>query len=374
VAGLHAAWLLAWIGALPGCFTHPINRAPNVMPPMRTTTDTVIRGQDVTFRVDVNDPDQDHVDITWAVKSGPCPDRNLPANWPTDASPSTDPSPFTFTVSGDQTNTRFCVWALATDEHGATGANNQMVDPSNPGNQPPIAHIELVDPAFSATYPLYTKFKLVGSGEDPDGDRDPIQQYNWLPLQVPPGSDAVLGACDDGATDKTVQCFTANTPGSYTAALKVSSQAPFQTSPDESVLADMKTFVVMPDAPPCISVTRPAVTAMPVPRDPSDRTFEVVQVDDDGDEFPPTLAHPETVTFTWSYGLKGNPLAVVDGIHSPRLIVPMYNELDVSVVRVEVLDRRPNALASLQMCDTDFCEANPGSGCFQRVTWTVTWR
>ena len=385
MAGLHTALLLALLGAAPGCFTHPINRAPIVRQPMRTSTDTIIRGQDVTVTVDVSDPDQDHVDITWKVKPGPCLDRDQPANWPKDASPSGDSSPSRFTVSGDQTNTGFCVWALATDEHGARDANNQNFDPSNPANQPPTAHIDLIETADSTTYPLYTTFKLVASGEDPDGDRDPIGTYTWSLVQVPAGSNAMLGGCDAGATDDTVQCFTANTPGEYKVSVKVSSRAPFQATDDESQ-PYTKTFKVLDDAPPCIADTTPQYTAnmvlvgntpqyttTMVPLD-SDRlyTFSVDTVNDDGDPSP-RPPNAEFPIVTWSYGKKGEALNVLNG-NIDFFKVPRYFPLDVTVIRAEVVDRRQQTRDRLQTCDLDFCEENPGSRCFQRVTWTVLWK
>ncbi|HEX2657934.1 MAG TPA: hypothetical protein VHU40_06665 [Polyangia bacterium] len=344
------------------------------MPPSPSTTDTIVRGQSVTFTVYVSDPDQDHLDITWAAKIGPCLDRREPSNWPKDASPSSDPSPFTFTVSGDLTDGRFCVWAIATDAHGATNANNTMIDPSNPANRPPTALITLDDPKVATSYPLYTKFRLVGSGEDPDGDRDPITKYSWQPLQAP-SSDATLGLCNDGTDDDTVRCFTANTPGDYTASLKVSSQAPFQSNADESQ-AYTKTFRVLEDAPPCIVGTTPQYTTLTVPRNSATAwTFSVDTVTDDGDPLPSNGDPNGRLTFIWSYGKKGEPLTVLNGnINLFKIKAGQYDPLDVSVIRVEVLDRRPETLTSLQMCDKDFCEAKPGSGCFQRVTWTVSWQ
>jgi len=332
-----------------------------------STTGSVVKGQDATFTVGARDPDQDSLSLTWAV-TRECLDPKTPANWPPAV---TSPSPSTFTVSKQDTEARFCVWAFATDRYGAVGANNRVFDPSNPANQPPSARIVLLQPLAATTYPLYTTFHLVGSGEDPDGD--PITQYNWLPLQGPPGAE--FGSCNDNSDVETNRCFTANTPGEYTAMLKVSSRSPFQSTADESPPYPTK-FTVMEDAPPCIQLTDPDAAAMGVRRNTTDdaktRTFTVKRVDDDGDKYPPDPGQP-TVSFTWSFGLKGGTLTVANADYH-ELVSPPFDVLQESVVRVEVHDRRPDALKKLLACDKDFCEENQGSGCFQRVTWTVVWQ
>jgi hypothetical protein len=266
------------------------------------------------------------------------------------------------------------VWAFATDQYGAMGANNQVFHPTNPANRPPFAMITLTKPTSAKTYPLYTKFHLLGSGSDPDGDA--ITKWSWLPLQAPVSS-ATLGPCNDDSDSDLVRCFTADTPGDYTASLKVSSESPFQTV-DESLQADMKTFTVLEDAPPCIEITEPPWNTVFVPLDTSGKhTFVVRTVRDDGDPLPARDPNQTSnLSFTWYFGTPGSPLNVLDGDSQMAVISgrPTFNVGDTGVVRVEVRDRRSSALTKLSSCgNNDLCAAEVGSECYQRVTWTVKW-
>ena len=362
-----------------GCFSHPINRAPVVV--KIDSNGSVVRGQSASFEATVTDADQDNVEVTWALVAGDsCPNPDA-VTWPPGTATPAPAKPDTFAATAEQTTSNFCLWAFATDPHGAKDANNNLFRPSAPDNGAPTAAITVTAPVPADIGRLYQKYRLVGSGSDPEDD--PLLAPQWSFSTNAVGSLASLEPCDDAPNDDYVRCFTADLPGDYTVSLVVQSQSSFKTSPDKSPPAT-KTLVIQPDAPPCIQMTTPPRDITFVSYDPAvDHTFSVDMVDDDGDPYPPRdLNQNQMLRYTWYFGktpdaqtvVSDAQLTVADG-NFRRFVVKaednLFQEGDFGVVRVEIRDRRPEALDELVSCDKNICSTSPT--CFQRVTWTILW-
>ncbi len=365
-AAVAVAALLAL--AVAGCFTGPINRRPEVTV---TTTDSgpLLRKQAATFQMTVSDPDGDATPtLTWAVVPGDCADDTGPSSWPSaDRRQTSSPQKQTLMLDGgDSTDGPFCVWAFATDTHNATGAGHLG---SKPQNQAPTAKLGVVAPAPAkittlgvVTYPLYSTIELTSQGTfDPEGD---ALVPAWSLDHIPGGSTAELRDCK--GTD---QCFTADVAGEYDVSLTV-------TDPSQAHATVSSKIFVNPDQPPCIYSSSPLLTTPMLEHDPSTQdVFQIMQVTDDGDPFP--VPGTSTTQFRWYISRNGQPFVFYNNnFPSLTLAADTYGIGDSVKVRVEVLDRNPATAASLFGCgdDNDLCEMVMGSGCFQRVTWSVDFR
>ena len=373
---LAAATVLG--AALAGCFTNPINQKPVVNP--ISATGAVVRGYAATFTVSGSDPDQDHLDWTWASLSGDCPDPQDGSKWPGQSAPQDASRPTTYTVDASLTMARFCVWAFATDRYGAVGANNLAVDA---GHNTPTANIKLLSPDLNNSYRAYTKFQL--SGELSAADNDTIASYDWNIDQAPRGSNAAFFSCDEtGVTPDPdyLRCFRADLPNQYVVSLVVTDSL-HTASPPATIALN-----VLPDQPPCITLTEPDFSAAPIvihgPTDsagtlPDFTVIKVIKVGDDGDPFPADPRFPtDTVHFAWSYGKEGGPLTFVDNNDFFQLVIPSsdFSVGDTAIVRLEVRDRNAAAIDDILLScgDAALCPDTPGNTCFQRVSWKVMYR
>ena len=361
-----------------GCFTSPINRAPVVT---ELSADGVpLHGQAATITAHGYDPDDDQLTWTWATTpyqdvctdSGnpvdcSCPDKGKPINWPlARAVASNTLSPTSYQVPATMTAGPLCVWAMATDRFGAMGVDVYGLVPSN---NPPQPVLRVVSPDAANSYPAYTHFQLAAD-QSIDADGDPLT-YKMTLDQAPLGSTAVLQACGDPitSTDPRFQCLDVEVPGQYVVSLAVDD--------GDGSRSTSLTLTVLPDQPPCITMTTPMYGSTVLKDDPTaPNPIMVNMVTDDGDPYP-NAAHPlQTVTFTWFKGKNdsGSLLYVDNGSFSTLNLVPMdYKAGDVANVRLEVHDRNTAAIdAILRGCgDAPSCPIAPGSTCLVRVSWRI---
>ncbi len=125
---------------------------------------------------------------------------------------------------------------------------------------------------------------------------------------------------------------------------------------------------------PCIGATMPVLTTIPLVRDPSVvNTFEVDSIDDDGNS---ALIGQDRIHFTWYEGPADGPLLYQGGDDSHFMQVP-DNTLrgETRKVRVEIHDVNSDQIdMKLRGCqNADVCFSAPDSGCFLRMTWTVSY-
>jgi hypothetical protein len=361
-AAVFAA-LLAFAGS--GCFTGPINHVPELTisgpatPPRR-------QPEPEPYNAKATDADGDQPTVMWYVDhNNSCPDANDRANWPPSGTwVSSTPDPNTLMITGSDIDGPFCVWAFATDSHGAVQARNVPVEPYD---QAPTANIQVVAPNPSPSittdvlYPLYSTIEL-----SPDASADPeddVLTWGWT-LVPPVGSKATRMDCNDGH-----QCFTADVPGTYQVTLVA-------TDPAKKTGTVTRTISVNVDQPPCIvsESTMPSDQLLtPIQYDSKTNypnQISVGAVHDDGDPYP---SPGSVLHFRWSVSKNGEPFAPVDNDFS---FLPLdSNQAPGSLVKVrlEVLDRNPTTAAALFGCgvDKDFCYAGAGTSCPQRVSWSI---
>ncbi len=335
---------------------------------MTTNAGALLRGQPATFQMSVTDSDGDDTPIlTWARVLGVCADATDKQAWPgADQRQTSSPEKQTFMLDGgDTTSDRFCVWAFATDTRNATGAGNLGVMPQN---QPPTVKISVVapDPASVAangtvTYPLYSTFELSSAGTmDPEGD--PLTPTpGWALYGAPHGSAASLRDCNGGD-----QCFTADVWGEYDVSFIVADSSRAQG------MASVQIHV-NPDQAPCIQSTDPAYQSPTIDLLTGEKKqFIVNTVVDDGDPWPRDPTTNAATHFRWYVSRNGQPFVPYSNdFPSLTLVTDTDTFGDTVKVRVEALDRNPSTDSALFGCTTDQCEMNSGSGCFQRLTWSV---
>lgn len=340
-----------------GCiFTDPINAPPKVK---IDAPAPIFRGDAAEFSATATDDQQEPPVLTWGHRSGPCPDDRSPAQGPTERSRSDR-----YKVLPSDTGARFCVWAFATDSHGAVGVDARD---STPANHPPVAQIEVLSPAPGPSYRLFSEFRLSGARSS-DLEQDPLV-FMWKPIRAPAGAKFELVSCEPaGMRMNQEQCFSADTPGEYKVGLTV-------VDPFDDSMETVQTLFVLDDQAPCLSQTMPSINATTVVHQTKDPVrFEVSRVDDDGDPWPGGGRGQARFDWAWARGdesmmyLNNRDLAWFDFPGNTFKIG------DTVRVRVEVSDRnRPATERILLSCmDQDVCAARPG--CFQRVTWKIEYR
>ena len=347
-----------------GCFTSPINRAPLVTD---LSADGVpLHGQAATISAHGYDPDGDQLAWTWAMAPYPCLDKGVPGNWPPALPSSNTASPTTYLVPASMTTSSSCVWAFATDRYGAVGVDNYGLVPSN---NPPVASLRVVMPDAATSYRAYTHFELAAD-QSTDADGDPL---TYLPMldQAPLGSTATLQSCPDASIsgDPRFVCLDVVLPGQYVVSMTVSD--------GNTTKIAYQTLTVLPDQPPCITMTTPMYGTSLLKDDPTAPSPLVVNmVTDDGDPFPNPSNPLQTVKFTWFKGKNdsGTLQYVDNGNFSMLYLVPTdYQPGDVANVRLEVHDRNTSAIDAILLgCgDAPTCPIAPGSTCLVRVSWRI---
>jgi hypothetical protein len=354
---MAGALLLALTAA--GCFTDHINTPPQV-----SITGPIggplWRRQPAQFKATVNDPDGDAWTLGWQIlphddcSSGIQPPVN---EWTTNADTN-------IVVANGVTDDFFCVWARATDSHGAFGFDHME---GNPQDQAPTAKIKVVAPAASMVtpalvYPLYSTIDISSQEtSDPEGDMlDP----GWRLDQSPPGSSAALKACNGDD-----RCFTADKPGDYEVTFQVTDRSGAEGTMSLPIRVDM-------DQPPCIGRTTPDFNVkVPIPFEPYDPNnptmmqpaINVWTVTDDGDPWP--KASTGVAMLSWFVSENGAPW-VAYGSDPGGVFRLNYPSGTVLKVRLEVMDRTKSPPSGCSNND-DRCPNVDGAKCYQRVTWNI---
>lgn len=369
-AGVLGAAAIA-CGAGAGCFIDPINRAPTIV--SITPTGGVKKNQRASFKIAVYDPDSDDLKVSWAVETISCPTRTDPR-----LPPSARTDGDTVDVDMDMTGSRFCIWAFARDRYGAEAVYYQNVDPEN---KPPEPRISIVAAEGPEPYRLYRPIVLTSDGSsDPENDH---VTFTWTLTRSPSGSAAVLQStgCDPegelSASD--LHCFTPDQPAQgdeYEVELTATEDVSDGNIPTMQGTA-RRSFKVATDHPPCIETDKamPALldSVRPLLGSATDTEIFSVEVDDDGDPYPPPEDAPSKASFTWYLtGPDGNLLVRDWNINRLPVTLGGFPLGDAVKVRVEVHDRNRAAVDQiLRDCgDRDLCGT---SACPQRVTWNLRW-
>jgi len=339
-----------------GCiFTDPINAPPTVeeiVPPP-----SISRGDTAEFTARTKDDQQEPPVLTWAHQKGACPgDQN--------AAPAQRSRIDRYKVLPSDTGGRFCVWAFATDSHGAVGAKTYE---ANPANHVPVAQIDVVSPEPVPMFRLFSDFHLSGARSS-DRDQDPLV-YQWKPIKAPAGTNLVLAPCAGAmAADPQEQCFSADVFGEYKIGLTVSDGIDSAET--------VQTLMVLDDQAPCLSQTAPTMSATKVVHPPTmPDHFEVSRVDDDGEPLPAGPRGGRT-HFSWAWARGDGAMNYLLDRDIPWYDIPegTFPVGETVRVRVEISDRNAAAIRKiLDSCaDQDVCAARPG--CFQRFTWKIEYR
>jgi hypothetical protein len=347
--------LLLLVGATPACllYTERINQPPLLQvawPEPLHSPGTALA------TATVSDPDGDPVTITWARLDRPSCQMIAPAEWATvSATPGLQ---YRMDVS---TRAPFCVHVVARDSAGAEATANWA---GRPGNRPPE-----VTPSLTSrvSYPLWSEVRLFATAADPDGD--PLR-YVW---EVRDGAGAAVGtvACGRVGESDVATCFTADHPGAYQASVTVS-------DPDGMSTRAEMTFDVREDQPACLQATDPAMDTAELVMAVTDvRRFEVRQVSDDGNPWPPG---PHGASgFRWYVSRAAGEWTRQIGFEGPTLDVrgtdfPDPRPGNVYRVRVEARDPphdNPAGLRDLDDCDDTRRICERPTGCARMVWWSV---
>ena len=351
------------------------------MPPTVTIEDPgpVFHGSSATFKATVGDSDGSSISLAWASGSGPCTDDGFSALLRVPASDGA--GEFTIAELGV---TPVCVWAFATDNHGAEARAHRDVVPGD--RAPTVSDIRIVrpDPLDSGKYPLFGEIKFAAEGmDDPDGDQ---VTASWQVIGPGPATSSAISACVDDLVADGSPCFVPIQPGEYQFKLTLTSSPQAGVGGAASMTTTKtKTFVVAEDRLPCLDQTVPEIST-PVTVVVTNRTtpispfvLAVKSVSDDGDPYPanPVAVGPQGETkFSWYEGADTGPLEFKNVASSSYEIDPLQHRAGDKIrVRVEIRDRNASTInAMLAGCgdQTAFC---PQTGtCFQRATWTVLFK
>jgi hypothetical protein len=358
--------LVLLASAVPACllYTDPINQAPQVaiVPPAMIYPGTL------TFTAQASDPDGDIPILLWSTVKKSCSDAR--ADWPTAKTTTTDS--FDVQVTGHDP---FCVRVIAQDRYGAqTPGKDYQGTPRNRSPQVVLT----TDPPLPAgtSLPLYSNVRLV-AGPPMDQDGDPVS-FTWKGVDARGGA-LMLMACDP--TRPEVRCFTADTSGTYSVTVEGTDGVP-GSAPDPQTLK----LPVLEDGPPCIETSDPSSDTDLIVLAATDppRHFEVRQVRDDGNPFPPSV-HGGT-TFQWSTArdVPGTPPAWQRALGYDRASFDVGAGLfddarpgSTYLVRVEVRDPAHQSSAELRALEVA-CEERPvcklPDTCVRWLTWSVRFR
>jgi hypothetical protein len=336
-------------------YTDPINVKPEVT--ITEAPASLRRNQKAPFTARAHDPDQDAASLALTWFQGPSCPTTLAEAAAAEPQGTGTRTEIERSDLGD-----FCVWVMATDQHGASAFDARS---SKVENQPPTAELTVVAPqqmmvtAGLDSVELYSLVQLSGTSSH-DDDHDDLT-YAWT-IVLPDFSVAKPDAC---ATPSAAQlCYRMRVPGKHRFELRV-----------RDGLADSAPVALeltaRPDAPPCVVSTDPSFDLPTLTRDSRrEVSFHVLSVQDDGDAFPPGTSDS---TFVWYLreGSTGPFVRQIRGLTDFPIPAGKYHPGDVIQVRFEYRDRiKERALG----CPDDglFCPQAPEATCHQRVGWTVS--
>lgn len=352
--------------------------------------ETIYRGQDALFRVQVTDDRDDPLTIKVRWK-----DFNVEANgcnWVNTGSWSavtlvespaeSSDAPYEFTAA---TTDIKCVCVLATDSDGAPGFACQRVVPSY---RKPVAQITSDFSALpgASSFPLCGQAHVTGRYSTlPPGSTGDRIAWNWSGTD-PLGNALVLSTCDSTAAGKPDvdrdRCFYTGMSGNYTVNLQVvvTPAAPVGTTviPIES---DPVSYVVAigKDTPPCLETTSPDVFARQIVLPTCTlatclpQQFEVRSVKDDCQPYPSLNNKP--TTFVWSIynavAARWDRQVYDSNVYLLNTDKRVGDEVRL---RLEVRDDKYDPSSATCQADQDICyDTSPGASpnCVRWTTWTV---
>jgi hypothetical protein len=307
-----------------------------------------------------SDADGDPLQFCWVLKSRP---SGVPDFAPCTAETSSPTQTFVASVAG--------VYDVALQV--SDGVDTTTVDTTlmvQPGHVPTPA-IALVSPTGAGPFPLGSVFHVSGAHSTVPDPGD-VLTCTWEPIDLTgaPGSIATLAPCPD-TTNACEQCFTADAPGTY----RVTLDAADQTGTAQPVSLSV---VVNPDEPPCLGTTDPDFASPLLSQMPADDVlFTVLTVDDDLDPYPNAASLAMQAHFSWFQSANAAVFAPIEDDFPRYEIHPNEFALGDQVrVRLQIRDDDTDRSAKefLACGDADVCFTGPPSaGCFQRVTWTVSY-
>lgn len=351
-----------------GCllFTDHINRPPEV----KLTGDTTVTLglARARYHAEAKDPDQSAASLTyeWRRQVGECP-ATAEAGAAVPVVPGASKADFENDVDFPGA---FCVWVVVRDDDKAFAFDKLKTEVKH---QPTVAVIDVIKPMPTEgdRYPLFSSLRL-SAAKSMDPDKGPLT-FTWLVTRT--GGPVNHLRCPE--SPETDICFDADQPGEIMVTLTAKNARGVEAVKERKL-------TIEPDAPPCIRLTHPEVLSRLVrdamSTDPSDLTFEVKAVDDDGDPFPPIAGRPSTLTFTATWWREGEDSNDPPGrrpailAQSPSVMFgPNYfRNGDRAFVRMQVNDRVTRDFTACARDKVDNCALRKEDPtCFQWVTWKI---
>jgi hypothetical protein len=346
-------------------YTDAINHPPQVK--LTGDAQTTWQTGHPHYHAEASDPDQsaDSLTYEWRRQLGACPkDADVGVG------PVVGDSKPDFENDVDFTDP-FCVWVVVRDNRGsfAHDAISTVVN-----HLSTVAVIEVVKPApvVGDHYPLMSVVQLSGAKSD-DPESDGKLTFSWT---LKRGAEILtLGNCPQ-APDSDI-CFTGDKEGTYVATLTVGDTR-------GGAATAMRTVVIDPDAPPCIAVTDPMFGLSRIVRDATEENiFEVKEVADDVDPFPPLDVRASVYSFNVTWWMEGEDSNSPSGRRpadqgqTPRVTFgPNYfRNGDQAFVRIQANDRVPRDFSACVRDKVDNCALDKDRPtCFQWVTWRVDFK
>jgi hypothetical protein len=328
----------------------------------------VTSNQEVSYTASYTDDGAAVVKSRFYWGSAPtCDDARVSAN-ETRGTGQSLPLPGNATWKSPASRKPFCVAVMAVDEFAFTLTAERAYAVANIVGGGPPAAIRVVIPAGEMPFGIFSQVRLAAGAK---GDISPTDQLTFAWKVTAPGGPTIMHEpCPGVQPTGSEICFPVVATGAHQVELAVTEGA--QTASAAPFRLEVQ------DLPPCIRRTQPSFTDAARSFSLYDRelVFTVTDIEDDGDPVPPPV-HTTTQVFRWSVRKKGEDTftrAVNATFRSYVIPARDYQPGDEVEVRFEYFDRL-NLQTLRTECDNDdaLCEAKPGSGCTQRVTWTVVY-
>jgi hypothetical protein len=354
-----------------GCFySDRINQRPSA-DIIQSGNGPFARGTTVHLHAQTNDPDGDPVFVSWRVYA--CTDATAPAGC--------DPDPYFMSAKVDvdvpvpsaransMPEQALRVILEATDSLGATAQPSQelLLDV---GDSPPsltvssYARYHDPDPANIKEPVVGTPVELDAWASDPDpGD---MVTVDFQVVQMPAGATFTLADLTVMGAGQHAKTLVPSATGPWTVQVTATDLLQHQNTMPISL-------TVVDDGPPCLNSWSPVAPAMGQTLPLHDATlFQVLDVQDDLDPYPPVLgdALRGTTKFSWSLLPPGAtsrvPMSVIG--NSVALDPAAYTPGDVLELRVEIADRNATPITCADSAPTCSAKSN---NCIQRLTWRI---